>query len=75
MDDQAWRKAQAEWEDPANWRTFGIYVAPRDPRVWVRKRNPVRGWTLNFAHSRSWVWVAGLAILVAGVIAIRVANE
>ena len=51
-----------EWERPENWRGgwLGIYVAPRDTRVWVPKRVPGLGWTLNFAHRRSWLWLGGL---------------
>jgi uncharacterized membrane protein len=71
MDDVSWRAAQAEWENPANWRLLGCYVAPRDPRVWVRKRNPTRGWTLNFAHRSSWLWLAIFAVLIVMLIAVR----
>lgn len=53
---------QSEWERPENWRggLMGIYVAPRDPRIWVPKRNPWMGFTLNFAHRASWWWMAFL---------------
>jgi hypothetical protein len=34
MENDEWLAAQAEWENPANWRWF-IYIAPRDPRVWA----------------------------------------
>jgi len=53
---------ESEWRDPKNWRArwIGIYVAPRDSRVWVPKRIPAMGWTLNFAHRASWWWLAGL---------------
>jgi uncharacterized membrane protein len=33
----------AEWRDPANWRFRFYYVAPRDPRLWVKKRPPGLG--------------------------------
>ena len=41
---------EREWRDPRNWRAkwLGVYVAPRDPRVWVPKRRPGLRWTLNF---------------------------
>jgi uncharacterized protein DUF5808 len=61
-----WPKQQAEWENPGNWR-LSLYYAPRDSRVWVRKRNPTFGWTLNFAHRQSWFWLAvlvGLPVLL-----------
>jgi uncharacterized membrane protein len=52
---------RTEWENPANWRggLLGLYVAPRDPRTWVHKKYGY-GWTLNFAHRRSWYWLFGL---------------
>ena len=60
---------EEEWRDPANWR-WGIYHGPRDTRVWVSKRIRWTGWTLNFAHTAAWVWLAailtpGIAILIA----------
>jgi len=65
MTDEEWQVAQSEWENPANWH-FGHYAARRDPRVWVRKRNFVYGWTFNFARPASWCWIAvGVAIPVA----------
>jgi uncharacterized membrane protein len=40
-----------EWERPENWSGwFGTYRSTRDQRLWVPKRNPRLGWTLNFAH-------------------------
>lgn len=55
---------EREWNDPRNWRAgwLGIYVAPRDPRVWVPKRQPWMGFTLNFAHRQSWLWLAALLL-------------
>lgn len=55
-----------EWSRPENWRggLFGIYYAPGDPRVWVPKRIPIMGWTLNFARRRAWYWLAGLVALI-----------
>ena len=51
--DEAWVAAQREWEDSANWRgpdVLAVYVAPRDPRIIVRKRIFHQGWTFNYAH-------------------------
>jgi uncharacterized membrane protein len=58
---------RSEWSRPENWRGgwLGVYVAPRDSRVWVPKRAPWIGWTLNFAHRRSWAWLIGLIGLPA----------
>ena len=41
------------------WGLF--YVNPKDPAIWVPKRLGL-GWTLNFAHGRSWVML-GLLLL------------
>jgi uncharacterized membrane protein len=42
---------QQEWEKPENWTGWlGTYRSTRDSRLWVPKRNPRLGWTLNFAH-------------------------
>ena len=65
----------AEWRNPLNWRGV-FYVAPRDPRLWVPKRPPGIGWTLNFARRASWlvlVLLLGVPLVTAlvGVIAGR----
>jgi uncharacterized membrane protein len=55
---------QAEWQDPANWSDslVGIYFSKRDSRVWVPKRRPAWGWTLNLAHpAGAWTLVALLS--------------
>lgn len=64
MSNEDWSAAQAEQANPDNWR-FGIYRSPRDPHVWVRKQRAEFGWTLNFAHRSSWLWViAAISVLV-----------
>lgn len=50
-----------EWhQNKANWKWGMFYVNKQDPRVWLPKRNPVMGWTLNFAHRSSYWWLFGL---------------
>jgi uncharacterized membrane protein len=51
---------QAEWNNPANWygRWLGIYHSKRDSRLWVPKRKPIMGWTVNTARP------SGLALLI-----------
>ena len=66
MTDAEWRAAQEEWNDAANWRWGLIYVAARDPRIWVRKRQMQFGWTFNFAHPVSWFLCAGFTSLLLG---------
>jgi uncharacterized membrane protein len=57
-----WAEHEREWRDEANWRGgwLGIYVAPRDPRLVVRKKHPQFGWTFNFAHRGSWLLLGAL---------------
>jgi uncharacterized membrane protein len=61
-----WAAAQKEWDDPSNWHGgfLSIYVAPRDPRLWVRKRYYPMGWTFNYAHRASW-YVTGAMVAAA----------
>src|SRR6266850_567453 len=41
---------QLEWERPENWSgRLCVYRSARDTRIWVPKRNPSLGRTLNFA--------------------------
>lgn len=53
---------QSEWENPRNWSggVFGIYKSERDTRLWVPKRNPKLGWTVNFAKPSAVVWLSPL---------------
>ncbi|MFM9026505.1 MAG: DUF5808 domain-containing protein [Bacteroidota bacterium] len=37
-----------------------FYYNPTDPRVWLPKRNPMMGWTVNFAHRAAIWWLIGL---------------
>ena len=55
---------QAEWENPANWSDsiVGVYFSKRDSRVWVPKRRPHWGLTLNLARpAGAWWLVAFMA--------------
>lgn len=54
----------AEWANPANWHggLLGLYSSPRDSRVWVPKRRPEFGWTLNLAHAAGRWWLLGLTV-------------
>ena len=65
-------RTQQELERPENWHAgwFGVYIAPADPRIWVPKRTPHLGWTLNFAHRTSWLVLAALVLLPVGIVAL-----
>ena len=53
-----------EWADPNNWRAWlGTYSSKADDRIWVPKRNPNMGVTLNFAHRGAWWSLLGLSIV------------
>ena len=56
---------RAEWENPANWSdsVVGMYFGKKDSRVWVPKRVPTWGWTINLGHpAGAWWLVAFLAV-------------
>lgn len=66
-----------EWRNPANWHGgwLGIYSAPLDPRIWVPKRRPWMGTTLNFAHRGARITFAvmlGVPLLVSLVVVLVV---
>lgn len=66
------REGQAGWNDPSHWRGgwLGLYVNGRDRRLWVRKKPPGIGWTLNLGHPRARRVLAGfLVVVVAGILA------
>ena len=59
---------QTEWGKPQNWagpKLFGIYSSKSDKRLWVPKRKPSWGWTINVGHPRGLALLVG--ILVGGV--------
>ena len=60
------------WSDPRNWRGgwLGLYVNARDGRLWVPKKRPGLGWTLNLGHPHArWVIALLLALVAAGMLA------
>jgi uncharacterized membrane protein len=61
---------EQEWNRPDNWRgRLGNYRSTRDTRLWVPKRNPRLGWTLNFAHPASrWTCLGLFTVPIAFVL-------
>jgi uncharacterized membrane protein len=57
--------------NPFNWKgTF--YVNRKDPRIIVPKRLPSLGWTLNFGHYISYVFICAFVLaILASIIFIR----
>ena len=62
----------AEENDDDHWRGgwLGLYVNRENSRLWVPKKRPGVGWTLNLGHPRArWVLVGiGVVILAAAVL-------
>ena len=57
----------AEWADAKNWGGwFDSYSSKADNRIWVPKRDPRMGQTLNFAHAAAWGALLGLSIVPLG---------
>ncbi len=46
------------------WKWGMFYKNPNDPSVWVPKRTGM-GWTLNFAHTLAYVYLALIIIAPA----------
>ena len=58
---------QREWENPDNWRGWlCTYRSARDTRVWVPKKNPKLGVTINFAHAAAWWNLLGIMSVPLG---------
>lgn len=58
---------QQEWENEGNWSGWlQTYRSERDTRLFVPKRNPRMGWTINFAHRGGWWYLLGLLIVPIG---------
>jgi uncharacterized membrane protein len=57
---------ESEWREPGNWtgRVLRRYASGRDTRLWVPKRNPALGWTLNFAHPASVPCLVAMIVVV-----------
>lgn len=49
--------------DSSHWKWGILYHNPSDPRVWLPKRIPAMGYTLNFAHRAAYWWLIGLIVI------------
>ena len=52
--------------NPDNWHLVFFYFAPGDPRIVVKKRIGIMGWTLNFARPMAIPFLAALIASVYG---------
>ncbi|GAA0776521.1 DUF1648 domain-containing protein [Clostridium subterminale] len=58
-------------DDDDKWILGSIYYNKNDPAWMVEKRLGV-GWTVNFAHPKSWVAVGGLVVFIIGSIVMSI---
>lgn len=47
-------------KDPNNWKWNLFYYNKEDKRLFVDKKNPNLGATLNFAHPKSYLFFVGM---------------
>jgi len=47
---------------------FGFYHGPDDPRLFVPKRIPMMGWTVNLAHPHAPLFLLLLGAIIGGAI-------
>jgi len=53
-------------QNPNFWKGYFIYINPNDPAIWVKKRSGL-GWTLNFAHRKSYFIMGGILLAAAAI--------
>lgn len=51
-------------DDPENWKWGIFYFNKKDHRIMVPKRNPILGWTFNFAHPAGYILLISLFLLI-----------
>ena len=51
-------------EDPENWKWGILYFNKKDNRMIVPKRNPMMGWTFNFAHPAGYIFLILILLLI-----------
>jgi uncharacterized membrane protein len=49
--------------NPNNWKGM-FYINPKDPRIFVLKRVPSMGWTLNFGRPISYILITCFVLAV-----------
>ncbi len=50
-------------QNPDNWRGI-FYFNRHDPRMIVPKMNPSLGWTLNFAHPKTYLGIILIVLIL-----------
>jgi len=51
-------------EDPENWKWGIFYFNKKDHRMVVPKRNPIMGWTFNFAHPAGYIFLVLILLFI-----------
>lgn len=66
-----------EWARAENWRggPLGLYSSELDTRVWVPKRNPAMGWTVNLARWQGRLVLAALLGVPLAVLLWRLGHD
>lgn len=64
----------AEWQNATNWHGgwLGIYYSRADSRSFVPKRNPIMGFTINFARPGGIVFLVVTLGFAVGAVAMSV---
>lgn len=61
-------------QDPNNWKWSCIYYNPNDKRIFLLKKNPAFGITMNFANPKTYLILA-LIILAVNIGAFAALNK
>ena len=54
--------------DPWRGGWLGLYVDREDPRLWVPKKRPGFGWTLNLGHPKARFVLVGTGVVILGAV-------
>lgn len=66
------------WSDPKNWGggRCGFYFSKDDPRLWVPKRIPALGITINLGHPKGGATLVGIFLApVAIILGVLIASQ
>lgn len=64
MDEDKKGKHHQWHNDPSNWIWGVFYYNREDKRIFIPKRIPVMGWTINFANATSILVMTAIVIAV-----------
>lgn len=64
MNEDRRRKRQQGHNDSSNWIWGIFYYNPQDKRLFIPKRIPVMGWTINLANTTPFLVITAIVIAV-----------